>query len=236
MKKVWFIYDKNFVSGPNTTEHIKNKVIDGDIAKTSLVWWKGQRDWIELENWQNNLTRYEKQIKEPSEEAVWYALKDGHTLGPSTKTELITILSNLNNLSKIRVWKKGQEKWATVYQYQDISDQLGITKRKFPRAPILGEVSIMKNGNESYAASATISAGGIGLTKAIGLAADDNVELTIRSPLLVLAIKAKAKVKHNSQNYCGLEFVEISDDAKEIISEYVNQFEGPSTQYLKPAV
>lgn len=232
MEKIWFIYDSNFVSGPYSTEAIQSKLDTGNIKSECKIWWKGQRDWIEIANWQKNLGNFEESISS-QEEAVWYALKDGHTLGPNTKSQLIEILSSLANLSQVRVWKKGQEKWSTVYQYNDISDQLGITKRKYPRAPIIGEVIIEdKKGKNSYVA-ATISEGGLGVTGQIHLNTGDEVDVVLRSPLLVTSVHAKAVVRHITEKYCGLEYVNLHKETKGLLVDYVNQFKGPSTQFLK---
>ena len=232
MDKIWFVYDKSLVSGPYTTTSLRDKLSAGELKTKSKVWWKGQRDWIDLADWIDNHADYESRINN-GEEAVWYALKNGHHIGPSTKQELIGILSDLNNLNKIRVWKRGQEKWATVYQFNDISDELGITKRRHPRAPIIGEVILSQSGRQNSHIAASISEGGLGITGNSFLKVGTEIKLMLRSPLLVNAVSATAIVRHISDTYTGMEYLEIDDKFKEMISEYVAQFAAPGTQYLK---
>tara|TARA_B100001248_G_C27398210_1_gene467441 strand:+ start:4161 stop:4868 length:708 start_codon:yes stop_codon:yes gene_type:complete len=232
MGKVWFVYENKIVSGPFSTSELQDKLHQGEVEKDSRIWWRGQRDWIPANDWAENLSDYERNLN-TSDEAVWYALKEGHTLGPYTKKELTAILSNLENLSRIRVWKRGQEKWATVYQYNDISDELGITKRQFQRAPIIGEVIVNVNGRATNHAAAMISEGGMGINNLSGLKPGSKMKITLRSPLLSMAISATAELRYTNENYSGMMFLEIDEDMVETIREYVRQFSGPSTQYLK---
>ncbi|MCB0348731.1 MAG: PilZ domain-containing protein [Bdellovibrionales bacterium] len=232
MEKIWFICDANFISGPYTTSDILADLTNGKRNLQSKVWWKGQRDWISLGEWQKQADTFEKNVHQ-QEEPIWYAEKQGQTYGPIAKSQLIELLCSLTNLSKIRVWKKGQENWATVYEYSDISQELGITRRKFPRAPILGDVSIEKKGQHISYKAATISAGGLGIVGAHSLSVGDQLQISLRSPLMVIGIHATAVVRHTSSNYTGIEFINISSEHKSTIADYVKQFEGSTIQGLR---
>jgi hypothetical protein len=233
MEKIWFIYEGDFISGPFTTRTVMEYLTSGKIHFRSKIWWRGQRDWMLVSEWHKNADAFEKNIHS-SEEAIWYAEKEGSTHGPVAKSQLIDLLSSLTNLSKIRIWKKGQEKWATIYQYADLSEELGITRRKHPRAPILGDVIIEKKGINVSAKLSTISIGGIGVLNVFGFNPGDEVQISIRSPLLILPIHAVAKVKHaNSTGYSGFEFTGLAADLQTTIQEYVKQFASANTQFIK---
>lgn len=232
MEKIWFICDANFISGPYTTQDIFSDLTNGKVTLHSKIWWKGQRDWISVSDWQKQADTFEKNLHK-QEEPIWYAEKQGQTYGPIAKSQLVELLCSLTNLSKIRVWKKGQESWATVYEYSDISEELGITRRKHPRAPILGDVSIDKKGQQIGFKAATISEGGLGIVGAHNLAVGDQLQVTLRSPLMVVAVHATAVVRHANSNYTGVEFLNISPEHKSTIVDYVKQFEGSTIQGLR---
>lgn len=232
MEKIWFICDANFISGPYSTQDVLSELTNGKVSLQSKIWWKGQRDWISVGDWRQKADSFEKNMHK-QEEPIWYAEKQGQTYGPIAKTQLIELLCSLTNLSKIRVWKKGQESWATVYEYSDISEELGITRRKYPRAPILGDVSIDKKGQQIAFKAATISAGGLGIVGASALAVGDQLQVSLRSPLMVVGIHATAVVRHAASNYTGIEFVNISQEHKATIIDYVKQFEGSTIQGLR---
>ncbi len=224
MKIQWFIFDKQIVSGPHTTETVQENIKIGKWTDKSKIWWKGQRDWLPVSEWQDKL-EYLSNI-ENHEEKIWYVEREGDTYGPIAKTEMIDLLASLKNLSKVRIWKKGQEKWATVYQYNDIANSLGITRRKVPRAPIIGEVVITKNHIDMQTQLSVISAGGLGVHNASGLKTGDIVQISIRSPLLVSNINSQAEVRHvTDQGYAGLMFQGIHSEYESTIIDYVKQFE-----------
>lgn len=224
MKKIWFLYDKEFVSGPFTTEDLLDILNIEDCSAEARVWWSSSRDWVRKDHWLHNYKQFEANLKN-AEPATWFAEREGETYGPSTKAALIGLLSNLENLSSIRVWKKGQERWASIYQHRDIADSLGISRRKHARAPLVGQISVELEGLNKIGQASTVSAGGVGLKGVVGLNPGDIVNLIIRSPLLVTAIHCKAEVRHVHGEMTGFEFVGLPSEYHATIVDYVTQFQ-----------
>lgn len=224
MKKVWFLFEKEFVSGPFTTEDMLEILSSPETSEEARVWWNTSRDWVRKESWLQNYKAFEEDLL-TSEPANWFAERAGETYGPSTKSDLIQLLTNLENLSSVKVWKKGQERWASIYQHRDIADSLGISRRKHPRAPLVGQISIEIEGINQIGQATTVSAGGVGLKGIRGLQRDKEVSLIIRSPLLITPIHCNAIIRHVEDDLVGMEFSGLTSEYQATIVDYVTQFQ-----------
>lgn len=233
MEKIWFILDAEKIKGPLSTADVEAQKKSGQYTKSCKIWWKGQRDWISITKWRpESYIRTQDSAKEAS---LWYAEKQGQTLGPLSKSELVIFLGKLESLSEVKIWKRGQQKWATVYQQSDVAEDLGISRRRFPRAPLIAEVSVEKDKQEYTAQAASVSTGGIGLTHISGLNRGDEIKLSIKSPLLSQTIYTKAVVKHVSAHLAGIEFISLHTEYQSTIADYVSQYLMKSSETKKAA-
>ncbi len=221
MSRKWFIYYQENVTGPFAAEtiyhsHFKNK-------KDILLWSKGQKSWLSFQNWR----KYYNQLKAINSQKpkLWYAENRGEQFGPYTKDQLIQFLSYHKDLSQIYLWTEGQEQWARLFEFNTIMEAIGITRRKFVRAPIVGRVSITRGTQIFYKDISNISVQGLGIKNAFELKAGDLVILKIQSLLIVEDFQAQATIKYvNPSGYAGIEFSKISERSKAYLQDYVKQF------------
>lgn len=232
MEKKWFTLNDGFIAGPLSLEEMENQLNSGKLSSDSQFWWNGSDDWLNISDWEKVKNNIPSKVIQLKNEPVWYAEKNKEILGPFQKDKLLDFLRSAKGLSNVKVWKKGEKNKATVYQYGDLSDALGIVKRTDPRAPIVGDVVIQKEGGyEALAKLVSISSGGLGITLVDGLTEGEIVIIKISSPLLSAEINAHAKVRYiTPYGRIGLQFDKLHSESASAIIEYVRQFaEKPST-------
>lgn len=235
MEKIWFIYADEIVSGPFTTEKVQSDLEASRWDTNSAqIWWKGQKEWLSLTKWSENLHAILDSNKTQTQQPVWYAEQHGEQVGPLTKEQLVTHLSGVQNVKSVRLWTVGLNHWTNLFEFHEILAQLGISKRSFDRAPIVGHVSIQKNGEVFNKTIASVSGGGLGVKDCHELMNGEVLAIAIHSPLLVAPVRATAKVMYIEENgYVGLQFQTIHIESKTTLMDYVKQFRSdPTTRDL----
>jgi hypothetical protein len=236
MEKRWFIYSNEIVKGPFSTQEVEQGLDTKKWAPDSLVWWKGQRDWITLQSWQSGLEEILKRVDRKSTHSVWYTEQLGIQKGPMTWTDLIQYLVTVKNPANVRVWTVGQEHWAPLFHYEEIVSELGITRRSFPRAPIVGKVIVHRDNKEVTASISSISEGGLGITDQHIFYKGETVQISIESPLLVSPVRSHAQVVYcNREGVTGFQFINMHAESKVTVIDYVRQFQGEVGEDLKVA-
>lgn len=219
MDKKWFVYYQENVMGPFTTKDIYRNCFEDE--RDILLWSKGQREWLTLEDWKQSYDQTQKNKKQ----SLWYAENRGKQFGPYTKDQLIQFLSYYKDLSQVHLWTEGQEQWVRLFEFSDITEAIGITRRKYVRAPIVGRVSITRGAKIFYKDIFNISTQGIGVKNVFELKVGDLVTLKIQSLLIVEPLKVQATVKYiNPSGLAGMHFSEVSEKSKAYLNEYIKQF------------
>ncbi|HVK62155.1 MAG TPA: GYF domain-containing protein [Bdellovibrionales bacterium] len=228
MNAMWFIYTNEVVSGPFPTEAVRAKIRAGEIAPGSFVWWKGQREWIPVATWETQADQIVQTAIDRTQKAVWYLDTDGNPVGPLTETELILQLRGHENLTRIRLWAVGMEKWQSVFELSEIMDQLGLSRRENERAPLMGTVAVTRSNEDPrgyVVRAASISVGGMGLTGQHDLRIGDRISLLIKSNEFSSNIHVRGEVAYvTSQGYVGVRFEHVHSETQAIIIDYVKRF------------
>lgn len=225
MEKIWFIYSDEVVSGPFTTETVKKEIMSGRWTAETQIWWKGQKEWLSLDKWQNNLEKILEANRQQGQQPVWYAEQHGQQIGPLTKRDLIDHLKTLSDVKKVRLWTVGLNHWTNLFEFHEIIMQLGMTRRTFERAPIVGRVVIQRNSETFEKSIASVSGGGIGVKDCQNLTPGETLSVHIHSPLLVTPVRGTAKVMYiEDSGYAGLQFQTIHIESKTTLMDYVKQF------------
>lgn len=225
-----FVLEKKIVSGPYEREELKQLLEEGHFKSNCQVWWRGQNEWMIAKAWleykhENNVVHKLKR------EANWFIEKEGRTFGPLTRKDLVAHLRDSKNLNSVKVWKRGQKARATIYQYNDLTDALGIVQRKSPRAPIVGDVSVITESGPVVAKLCSISEGGLGMTDVEEIFQGESLQLEIDSPLLSEKIVCDGVVRYKTPNgRVGIQFDSLNSEALTSIVEYINQFTRPETE------
>ena len=226
MEKLWFIYSQEEVSGPFTTHDIESFLSRGEFTEAHLIWWKGQKNWITVGEWRTHLSAIMESLHKKPQEAVWFAEQKGAQKGPLSLDQIVDFLKTLESLENTHTWRQGMDRWANLFEIEEIVEKLGLQRRKSPRAPIVGKVLFQRNNQEVEGQISEISSGGFGMAKSQGVELNEIVQVFINSPLLTTTIRATAKVVYITQKgYTGFQFENLHVESKSAIMEYVRQFQ-----------
>jgi hypothetical protein len=228
MAQAWFLYTDDIVSGPFSTEEVQTKLGTGQLTTKSFIWWKGQREWISLSMWQDQLSQILEAGVTQTQKAVWYADLGTTPIGPLTQAELIQTLKPYTDLGRVRLWAVGMEKWMSLFEVHDVMELLGISRREFERAPLMGTVAITR-GNEDpkgfVVKAGSISVAGMGVANAHDLRRGDDIALLIKSKDLPNVLHVRGEVVYVTESgYAGVRFFKVHPESHSIIHDYVKRF------------
>lgn len=217
----WFISQDEEVSGPLTSEEIHTGVEEGSIKGSHLIWSRAINEWTQVSSW----LRKSEQIRElehPVEKAIWHYAVSDSSYGPMTRSEMLSELAKTKDIGQVLIWTHGMKAWATIFDFHDILDELGVNKRQHPRASISGSV-VVKHEEETFIGQlSSISEGGLGAKNLPQLTSGQIVHVEIKSNHFPNTISAKAKVQYVSRRgFAGLKFENLHMEAKSTIIEYV---------------
>lgn len=222
-----FVLEKKIVSGPFAKEDLEKMIQSGEVKTTSQVWWRGQHEWMLAKAWLEYKPDTSNVVK-MKKDANWFIEKEGKTFGPLSRIDLVAHLRDSKNLNSVKVWKRGQKARATVYQYNDLTDALGIVQRKSPRAPIVGDIDITTERGKVQAKLCSISEGGLGMTDIDEIYQGEKIQMEVDSPLLADKIICEGFVRYKTPNgRIGIQFESINSEAVTNIVDYINQFVKP---------
>jgi hypothetical protein len=228
MANSWFICTNDVVSGPFSTEQVRNQIASGALHTNSFIWWKGQPEWIPLSTWESQLAEILKAKKEKAENKIWYIDLGMNTLGPLTQSELIENLRGQESFGRINLWSVGMEKWTSIFDMREVMEEVGISRRLNERAPLMGSVAVSRSNIDprSYVMkAASISMAGMRVTGEHDLRRGDHVTIVIKSASLPASLHLSGEVAYvTSQGYVGVRFVKAQPEAQTIIVDYVKRF------------
>ena len=147
---------------------------------------------------------------------------------PMTKDELLTFTLKQDDVSKIAVFDSVAAEWKEIYAIPEISQKLGISRRKNARVPIMAQFTGASTKDIKVSSRVvTISIGGMGLTDTFDLSIGDTIRGQITSPQFFMPLNIEAEVTYTgSDGYVGFKFFQINDDTLALITEYVNKYSG----------
>ena len=219
MKKIWFTSTSDTIMGPLSTQEVMNGIQSGQFHSVTWIWWMGQTEWISLEDWENKKEELLKTsvIEKPE---WYYRVSKKH--GPYTENELAHRLIQAGDLADVQIWSNGMDKWKSVYQVENIINQLGLTKRKYPRVGFQGKAIITKNNKEFNRDIINLSAEGLGIADVDFLKPNDQINIKIKSDLLPSDVELFGLVYYvTHQGYSGISFINIDNSNKKIILDFI---------------
>lgn len=228
MSNSWFLYSNNVVTGPFSTEEIQSKAESNALPVESFIWWKGQREWIPVALWREKLHSILTAISDQNQKPVWYIDAGDSPVGPLTQTELIDGLKSIKDLARVRLWAVGMEQWRSLFEFHDVMELLGISRREHDRAPLMGVVAVTRSNEDPKGymlKAATISVGGLGMTGKHDLRRGDEISILIKSPDLAGQIHMRGEVVYvASSGYTGVRFSQPHAEFQSLIHDYVKRF------------
>lgn len=227
MSLIWYIYSNDAVSGPFSTENVEQGLTQNKWSMQSLIWWKGQREWVSVDTWRTDLKNILHNFRTNIQTTAWYVEHLGTQKGPMYSKDLHSFIQVNGIAGSCRVWTDGMETWKSVYEITELVQFFGITRRKHARAPIKANITVQTNAIEEVSAHAgSISAGGLGVRGLSSVKQGDSISVLLKSPLLIREVKAEAKIVYTTEGgVTGIEFMNLPKESASIISDYVSQFE-----------
>jgi hypothetical protein len=231
MNLMWFVCSNDVVSGPFKTEEVQTKLSTGQLPAGAFIWWKGQHEWMPIGTWQTQLTQIVSATQVNPQNQIWYLdLGTGSPIGPLTQKELLDHLNRLESLNRVNLWTAGMANWQKIFEFHDIMDRLGISRRESPRAPLMGTVALTRSNDEPGSfvlKAASISVGGIGLTGSHDLQKEDQLSLLVKSSEFQGGLHVRGTVAYVTSNgYVGIRFHKVSAETHAMIFDYVKRFNG----------
>lgn len=225
----WFIMSLNDeqVSGPFLKDELVEMYKKQLIAEDIKIWGRSLSTWLNFENWQNHVKSSNgSKNRSKAAEPVWYFAHKGDSFGPMTYNELIIDLkNNMSNIGQIHLWTVGMQNWAPVFDFFNVTNELGINQRQHPRADIKGTATVQINDDQKthfITKLTSISQGGVGLKEAFGLKSGDLIHIDITADGIHHKIKATAQVRYvTNSGYAGIKFENISAENASSIVQYI---------------
>ncbi|MBX9768358.1 MAG: GYF domain-containing protein [Bdellovibrionales bacterium] len=229
----WFVFHLGEVSGPMSTQLVEDGLSSKKWSKDALIWWRGQKDWVPVSQWRNQIGTMEVKATPQYRHRAWYIAVGGDQTGPMSETDLITQLSKYKNLSSVQVWTDGMEEWEFIFNCHEIADKVGLSRRVHTRVSIVGSVWLHDHPENLQTPFdlETISEGGLGLRKGPKAQIGDHYQMTIKSPFLASPIRVVAKVVYCSiHGDLGFSFHTLSMESKSLVMDYIKRAKAVSAQ------
>jgi hypothetical protein len=220
----WFLFENGIVAGPLSPQDVETKKQN---PKTSLVWGRGMPEWAPFEKWKIQHQQYSQSVstKNAHQEREWRVKYQGQEMSPMSYASMMNYLKTLTDLGEVRIFTQGYTEWKEVYQIHKVLDDLGVSRRAHPRVPIMGSI-LLEGSNQSINTKIlSISEGGLGLADATNVLIGEKYKMTIKSPNLFSLVHATGEIVYvGDDNYAGVRFVGLPQEAKSAIVEYVKKF------------
>lgn len=147
-----------------------------------------------------------------------------------SKDELLKLISQQQDVSVVSIQDPISREWKDVYNFPEIIEKLGLSRRAHPRVPILAQFNGKSSHQENFTARIiTISEGGLGFTEVFDLKIGDQVDGLISSPHFFIEMPIAGEVIYSGlDGYVGIKFTQINEESKASIIDYVNKFKSKS--------
>lgn len=222
MERVWFVLQKDTVSGPLATADLMKQLEQG-VLHQGLIWWRGQREWVPIQKWKLDLPVILEALKKPKDKAIWYLIVDRERIGPICQNEIVKYVTPASGLAHIRLWTQGLSEWQSIFKFPEIMDNLGISRRKTERVALHAMATLNRKSGSLICPTTTISLGGLGINGADKLVAGEHVQVVVKSVHLSTAITASAEVRYVAGSEAGLMFTYLSQESLAHIHEYTRR-------------
>jgi hypothetical protein len=222
-EKRWFLLHEGQVIGPFAQAEVESHAAS---LKSPLVWGKGPSEWMTLEKWSKVASEIVAGTQKPrASDRVWKVRVAGQEMAAMEYDQMIEALKKQTDHSDVQIWTEGYSEWKDIFQIHKIMDELGVSRRQYPRVPLMGTVQCEGVTNTFTAQAQSIGAGGLGVTGVPDIKIGEKLKTILKSPNLPAAVHSTCEVVYvGSDGYAGLKFVTIQAEAQAGIVEYVKKF------------
>lgn len=226
MERTWFIHENYKIRGPFSIETVFKNIENGEIGRRAYIWARGQKEWILVSEWEKDRKRLPVQSDHSRKR---WKLKFGRKVLENLDfREILVELRKLNDYQWVSVSLQESEEWTPFYSSHIFMEALGLSRRRFPRVPLMGLAKITNedSGSSYVVKTSTVGQGGLGV---YGLGpsfvSGTKVKLKVESDDLSAVIRADGTVVYNTdQGFVGISFNQLFGESRETIVEYVKLF------------
>lgn len=225
----WFILANEQVRGPYDRDGLDAAL---NQVTNPLIWGRGQSDWLTPEQFEKMLIDLESTVNRQrlQNEREWRLRLGDQELRPMFYAQMIDYLKNQADLSQFLIWTEGYNEWKEIYQIHKIMDDLGVSRRRHPRVPIMGTIEAEGTKGRFSARALSISEGGLGVTEAPQTHIGDQYKVILKSPNLFAPLHATIEVVFAGHDgYVGMKFTGLPSESRSAIIEYVKKFTNAGT-------
>jgi hypothetical protein len=220
----YFILANEQVKGPFDRDALNSALSQ---FTSPLIWGRGQSEWLTPDQFEKMLVDLESTVNRQrlQNEREWRIRIGDQELRPMFYSQMIDYLKNQADFSTFLIWTDGYNEWKEIYQVHKIMDDLGVSRRRHPRVPIMGQIEAEGTSGSFSARALSISEGGLGMTESPPTSMGDKYKVTLKSPNLYTPLHATAEVVFTGHDgYVGMKFTALPSESKSAIIEYVKKF------------
>lgn len=223
--KIWFILNDGQTTGPFEVNEVDSQL---SSLKDPQIWGKGQSEWMTPQRWKRSLKEAGLALPtstDPTEKGLWRWRDLRVEQTALSYKDLLEKLRGMSSYSHIEVMPETAQQWREVFAMPRLVEDLGISRRTAPRVPIMGTLDFEIEAQEYSCRVISISEGGLGLNDAKDLHIGMQFQGILTSASLFIKITSLFEVVYVSNDgYVGLRFVDLPDEFKNSVIEYVNKF------------
>jgi hypothetical protein len=148
----------------------------------------------------------------------WHINRMGVEQGPMSKDELLSILTQLDDKSMVRI-SNDKKEWRGPFDFEEVVSALNISRRQYNRAPIVGEIMLQSEDR------------GAGVRGDMPFLPGQSFQALLNCPVLKTTIEVEVECIHTqSHRVCGIKFVSFEKHHRAEIKTYVSLFVKPGTE------
>lgn len=236
----WFVDSSGQIEGPFSTEMVQSRLRAGAFQAGDRIWGRAMDEWRTLSWWQmslNELSQHETRIANPE---VWHYAFGGATHGPLAWNDMLNNLkgvraNSMDQLVQVLVWTKGMKEWASIMEFHEILEAIGVNKRDSARAELNGKAVIKSLGNVYVTPLRHVGEGGFGCDTVPGLMSGEQVTVELQSDVFKSPVHAKAEVRYVTDRLTGLKFTQVNVEFRSVIVQYVRKSANSQKYFVKDA-
>lgn len=221
----WFICNNDIVDGPFSKDDVVRLIRQGKYPDDVLIWGKALNVWKPFKWWLDHYDSILSEAAKATDPRKWHFAFQGESQGPLSRRDLINELKKLKgDANDALIWTKGMTNWAPIFEFHDIMDDVGVNRRNYPRAPVVGSVEF-EHGNQTISGQlCSISEGGFGVKNiSYDLAPGMVLKLELHAPDIGGTIHASAQVRYMDSDTIGFKFTNVNREAQSQIISYVKE-------------
>ncbi len=220
--KLWFTCEDEKVRGPFSADELKEMISLVQLDPETLIWGRLLDNWISPSVWLEKHTDLQAKVTHIQDHRSWHFAFEGQSHGPFQWDDLITELTGIKHANEIMIWTKGMANWAPIFEFHDIMNKVGISRRLHPRVDVHGEISMKWGESIVKGELKTLSEGGFGAEGLPQLTSGESMSVDLQIYGQSQPIRVKAQVQYTSETgFIGFRFQGLSSEARNTVVQAI---------------